>query len=295
MLALAHLSDLHLALQPRLIELAGKRGLGFINWHRGRKNFHRVEALDAIVRDLKVIAPDHIAVTGDLVNLSLPAEYAYARTWLERLGSPHDVTVIPGNHDAYVAEARGGPAQYWGDYMRGDDGAPDGTFPFVRRRGPVALIALCSAVPTGPFMATGELGQTQLSGLAEALEATRGAFRIVLVHHPLVSAPNRYLRRLTDAADLHRVLATHGTELVLHGHDHRRALIWLDGAERSIPVVGAPSASALAPHGQEDTGGYNIFHIDGEVGNWRCEMIGRQRAPDGTVREVARQTLGDPR
>ena len=68
MFVLAHLSDLHMAHRPRLIELAGKRGLGFINWQRGRKYIHRRETLDAITRDLKTIAADHIAVTGDLVN-----------------------------------------------------------------------------------------------------------------------------------------------------------------------------------------------------------------------------------
>ena len=52
MFVLAHLSDLHMALRPRLLELAGKRGLGYINWHRGRKFIHRRETLDAITRDL---------------------------------------------------------------------------------------------------------------------------------------------------------------------------------------------------------------------------------------------------
>jgi 3',5'-cyclic AMP phosphodiesterase CpdA len=70
MFVLAHLSDLHLALRPRLLELAGKRGLGYINWHRGRKYIHRRETLDAVTRDLKTAGADHIAVTGDLVNLA---------------------------------------------------------------------------------------------------------------------------------------------------------------------------------------------------------------------------------
>ena len=39
---------------------------------------------------------------------------------------------------------------------------------------PLALIALSSAVPTGPFMATGELGDQQLSRLAQALDQTSG-------------------------------------------------------------------------------------------------------------------------
>ena len=93
MFVLAHLSDLHMAAPPRLAELAGKRGLGFINWHRGRKNIHRVAALDAVTADLKTLAVDHVAVTGDLVNLSLPDEYRRARAWLDALGTPSDVTV----------------------------------------------------------------------------------------------------------------------------------------------------------------------------------------------------------
>ena len=50
-------------------------------------------------------------------------------------------------------------------YLRGDaavDGAP---FPFVRRRGPLALIGVSSAVPTPPLMATGRLGRAQLDAL----------------------------------------------------------------------------------------------------------------------------------
>ena len=66
-----------------------------------------------------------------------------------------------------------GPRSYWGDYMRGDNGAARGAFPFVRRRGPLALIALTTSLPTGPFMATGRLGGEQLARLAAALDRAR--------------------------------------------------------------------------------------------------------------------------
>jgi len=288
MFVLAHLSDLHLASRPRLRDLMSKRGLGFINWQRKRKFIHRPEIADDVVRDLKGFAPDHIAMTGDLVNLSLDDEYRRARAWLDALGSPHDVTVVPGNHDVYVRAMVASPAAYWGDYMRGDDGRQN--FPFVRRRGNLALIALSSAVPTGPFMATGRLGESQLAGLAGALEETRGAFRVVLIHHPPLSSARRFMRRLTDAEALRRVLAEHGAELLIHGHDHRRALIWLDGPNGSkIPAAGVPSVSARVPHGSEDGAGYTIFRIDGFAGAWRCEMIARQRADDGTIREAGHQ------
>src|SRR5262245_25012223 len=166
MFVLAHVSDPHLGPvpTPRLAELVGKRGLGFINWHR-RRRLHRPDVLDALVADLAAAAPDHIAVTGDLVNIALDGEFGAARQWLAGLGSPHDVTVVPGNHDAYVRAAIGFAGRHWDAFMRGDASsplAPTARFPFVRRRGPVALIGLSTAVPTAPFMATGRLGADQL-------------------------------------------------------------------------------------------------------------------------------------
>jgi 3',5'-cyclic AMP phosphodiesterase CpdA len=105
---LAHLSDPHLAPlpKPRLIELAGKRALGYVNWTRNRHKYQRREVLDALVADMRAQAPDHIAVTGDLVNLALEAEFAPALAWLESVGPPDRVTAIPGNHDAYVSATR---------------------------------------------------------------------------------------------------------------------------------------------------------------------------------------------
>ena len=75
---LAHLSDPHLAPlpKPRLVELAGKRVLGYVNWTRNRHKYQRREVLDALVADVRAQTPDHIAVTGDLVNLALEAEFA---------------------------------------------------------------------------------------------------------------------------------------------------------------------------------------------------------------------------
>src|SRR5947207_10414209 len=100
---LAHLSDPHLPPlpTPRLAELAGKRVLGYLNWTRNRRKFYRREVLDALVSDLRAQAPDHVAMTGDVVNLAIEAEFAPALTWLRSLGPPDRVTAIPGNHDAY--------------------------------------------------------------------------------------------------------------------------------------------------------------------------------------------------
>ncbi len=89
------------------------------------------------------------------------------------------------------------------------------------------------------------------------------------------------------------MLAEKGAELLLHGHDHRRAIVWLDGPHGVIPAIGVPSASARMPHGTEGAAGYTLFRIDGEPGAWRCEMIARQRDGDH-IHEAGRETLQYP-
>jgi 3',5'-cyclic AMP phosphodiesterase CpdA len=274
---LAHLSDPHLGPLPlaRLRDLAGKRAFGYLNWTRNRHKFHRREVLDALVSDMQAQAPDHIAITGDLVNLALEAEFAPSRAWLESVGAPDRVTVIPGNHDAYVRSTRHHFTEAWGSYFDGDDRRDGGaTFPSLRRRGPLALISVSSAVPTPPLMATGRLGRTQLDkleGLLAGLSAER-AFRVLLIHHPLRS--DSRVKRLTDSSKLLALLKQHGVELILHGHDHVHSTIWIDGPNSTIPAIGVPSASAVA-HGRYPGAAYNLFSIERDGDAWRCEQTVR--------------------
>lgn len=299
MFVLAHLSDPHLGPLPaaRLTEFSGKRALGYLNWHRSRRQRHRPEVLAALVRDLKSAGADHIVVTGDLVNLALRAEFGQARQWLAGLGAPHDVTVIPGNHDAYMRDAVLHSANYWGDYMRGDGSEPERTsqFPFVRHRGPLALIGLSTAVPTGPLLATGRLGSNQLERLNSILARQRehSCYRVVLIHHPPASPRRQHLKRLTDDAAFRSVLAEHGAELVLHGHSHVHSLIWLEGPSGRIPVVGVPSASA-SPAGDVVPAGYNLYRITRNGDGWRCEAIRRGlSAGAASILELGRLELAN--
>ena len=112
---LAHLSDPHLAPlpAPNWNDLFNKRITGYINWQRNRRFVHERAVLDRIVADLKAQKPDHIALTGDIANIALPEEFACGRAWLESLGSAHDVSFVPGNHDAYVRGALLAASRAW--------------------------------------------------------------------------------------------------------------------------------------------------------------------------------------
>lgn len=288
---LAHLSDPHLAPlpAPHWSQLVNKRVTGYINWRRKRRFIHDAGVLAKIGADLKALQPDHIACTGDLANIALPAEYARGRAWLEGLGSPQHVSLVPGNHDAYVRGGLENATREWGAYMRGDDG---GGFPYLRRRGPLALIGLSTAVPTAPGLATGRLGSRQLTALAPLLAKLKdeNLFRVVLIHHPPVSEAGWH-KRLIDAAALMRIIAVQGADLLLHGHDHLAMLNWLAGPNGTrVPAVGVPSASA-APGTAKNAAGYNLYTIDGAPGAWRCEMISRGMAPNGEIAETKRMKL----
>lgn len=289
---LAHLSDPHLPPlpAPSLGELMGKRALGYLNWTRNRHKYHRREVLDALVADIKAQAPDHIAVTGDFVNLALEAELAPAAAWLAGIGAPDTVTAIPGNHDAYVRETRHRFTEVFSDYLRGDDAAGFANFPSLRRRGPLALIGLSSALPTPPLYATGTLGEAQIEALKRLLArlAPESLFRVLLIHHPVRSVSR--FKRLTDAAELRAALRENGVQLILHGHDHVHSTIWIDGPSGRIPVVGVPSASALA-HGSRPAAAYNLFSIRREAHGFRCEKVVRGMDAKRRVVELARVQL----
>ena len=158
---LAHLSDPHLTslVGARSADLLNKRILGYLSWRRRRRRVHRIETLATVVADIGGFAPDHLAVTGDLTHIGLPAECEAALRWLHELGPGDRVSLVPGNHDRYVAAEFERTVGLWRDYFRGDNGSIG--FPFLRRRGPIALMGFDTAVPTAPFLASGRVGDAQ--------------------------------------------------------------------------------------------------------------------------------------
>lgn len=276
----AQLSDPHLTslLGVRPGTLRDKRLLGWLSWRRKRRLRHDPTVLADLVGDARAQGIEHWAVTGDLTHIGLPQELDAAAAWLETLGSPDAVSTIPGNHDLYVADPTGHMRARWAPWMRSDDGS-DG-FPWLRLRGPVALIGLDSAWAAGWLMATGEVGDAQLERLDALLAATgsAGYLRVVLVHHAPLPGLDRWRKRLVDARGLAGVLGRRGAELVLHGHGHALRVHRAHCGDRALPVVQAPSASATAAAGD-----HRAAWLD-----WRA-----QRDESGTRIELKVRTPGE--
>ncbi len=296
-LSFAHLSDPHNPLTPNVTmrQLLNKRLLGYLSWHRKRHLRHRPEVLADMMADIAQVAPDHIIVAGDLVNIALPDEFAASRMWLESLGLPQDVTVIPGNHDAYVPVPQDLGIGQWKPWMLGDD-KNSISFPFVRCRGPVAFVMLSTATPTPPFMASGRLGEAQLREAEHMLARLQeqGFFRVVVLHHPPEDRPTRPRKALRDRAKLQAVLARTGAELILHGHQHHSHFGLLSGPQGKIPVLGVPSASmALNPH-KGNEARWNLIEVHDQGANWRLSVQSRALTEHG-FNTFGRWTLNVPR
>ena len=301
---LVHLSDVHLGpisgFHPRYWNV--KRALGYLNWQRGRVRVHQRSVADRIAADALRQAPDHIAVTGDLANLGLPGEYAGAYAWLQALGDPERVSVVPGNHDIYTGRLGGASClETWAPYMQNSESWNEGEpvrFPYVQIKREVALIGLNSAVPTPPFVAAGRLGDAQLAQFEAALGrlGDAGFIRVVLIHHPPLPGQAPPRRGLADAAAFANVIERAGAELVLHGHNHRDMLEWRTHAGRGVPVLGVASASAATAHKSEPLARYNLLRLRREDGVVRihCETRGLA-APDGEIVTLHRRDLAATR
>ncbi|AMC13123.1 metallophosphoesterase family protein [Liberibacter crescens] len=285
MFILAHISDIHLNVSPSLSfsELSVKRITGLLNLKLNRKRYLSNKSVAALLNDIKLKEAHHLAITGDLVNLTSKKEIIYAQHWLENIGSPHNISVVPGNHDIYTRKAFAKAMKAWNPYIIGDiSQKEDPLFPYLRVRGNIALIGCSTAIKTPPFSANGYFSQTQTKKTIELLRATHeaGFFRIIMMHHPPIFNETPIHKRMFGIHRFVDIILKEGTELILHGHTHINSINWLQGPKTPIPVVGIASASQRIKN-KKPQGGYNLFYIEGNRGNWKIRGERHSLQSDG--------------
>lgn len=270
---LAHFSDVHLGpvtLHDVLGDFRLKRLLGGISWLRRRKIFlPRIGT--RLLADIATCEPDHIAFTGDLVNISAKGEFIRGQRWLEAAAPPDFLSFTPGNHDAYVPVSYDDGLAHWQPWFTGDSQKPR-QFPYLRLRKNIALIGLNTASPQSLYSAGGTLGEEQLNSLRELLQDMRlkGFCRVVMIHHPPAPGLAMPQRCLSDAAELVEILKAEGAELVIHGHNHYAMQNSVEGQTRAIPLIGVPAATGSGHHGE--VAQWNLYSIARNKGQWQITM-----------------------
>jgi len=275
---LAHCSDIHLLSHDgaRWLDLANKRWIGAANLLTNRSRHYKVEAFDDMVADLNELGVEHVLCTGDITNLALKQEYAFARGKFDKLAAgTHNVTCIPGNHDAYVQEGVPLFHDHFGEFAASDagwawtdadrvGGDDDLYWPVVRVRGDLAIIGISTSRQTPWFTAYGRIGEGQLARVAKALSDPRlaGKRRLVAIHHPPAGKRAKsIIRGLKDHEAFAAVLQAHGCDLVVHGHEHRDMTESLVGpGDQPIPVRGVPSGTYDGVK-RDRTARYRLFDV----------------------------------
>ncbi len=259
-LRVAHFSDAHIAAlnAPKLHQLLNKRWTGALNLALFRARHHQEEIFSALLDAIDLLKVDHTICTGDMVNLALPGEFQRAGELLRSHFSPEELTLVPGNHDLYIEEARGLFERSFGLYLPQDLASRDGvwSYPVIRRLPGLLILGLSTAQPAPIFKATGAVGPAQMERMAELLEAGHEPFQLLCLHHPIAESKRQ---DLLDAEALSAQLKSlsRPPQLIIHGHDHRFGRYTLPGTE--IPILRVSSASASQGRAE-----FNLYVIEGE-------------------------------
>jgi 3',5'-cyclic AMP phosphodiesterase CpdA len=247
-LVMVHLSDLHVHRLPRdARQWLGKRGLGALNVLLRRGRQFPVERMRRLVRQVAALPWDQLVVTGDLTQLGLREEFAWARELLEPLlaRGPEHVTILPGNHDRYVPEAEPGFETYFGEYFRpGPEGVA--TRPLA---GNWSLAVWDSAIPLPPFLAGGRVQPAALAFTERWLEGLPPGARVVVACHYPVCFPPAYRphrhHELTNLEQVRQWLGAHPVDLYLHGHIHANWVLSMPSGRGSLLAVNSASSSQV--------------------------------------------------
>jgi 3',5'-cyclic AMP phosphodiesterase CpdA len=239
MTRIAHLSDLHL-LEADARGRAGKARvqLGYLSLWRPIDFEDRRTRAVAAIRAAKAAGFDHLVVTGDLTEDGQLSQFEVVREVFEECGlAPDQVTLTPGNHDAYGdgwdAAIKGPLAPYAKTSGRGAVTALPGC----------AVVAVSSAVPQTFLRSSGHIDDEQLDAVAE--HAKKGECVLLAQHHPPFKVLHQWVHGLLNHADVNELLGEYANLYVLHGHIHRRKDRALQKGEP--PRVFSPTAVADSP------------------------------------------------
>lgn len=220
---LAQISDLHL-----LSENARSRSFAahFVSLHRRLDRPGRRLKFARALEAAHQAGAQHVAISGDLTEVGALPEFEVVAEVLDASPfAPEQVTLVPGNHDAYTRRdawqrAFEGPLAA---YRKSSTWSPAGVQPVDLG----ALVLL--PVDTSRYQSVASSFGVFTRETAEAIQrhfvgiGDSAAPRVIVQHHPPFprkSAAWQYIDGLQGWQSLFDILDAHPTLALLHGHTH---------------------------------------------------------------------------
>ena len=224
--------------------------------HFGRIHEHVIEPMiDAIAR----IAPDLVAVSGDLTQRARAGQFKEARAFLDRLPSPR--IVVPGNHDVPLHNVAARFLQPLRGYLRY---ITDDLRPFYADD-EMAVLGVNTA--RSLTIKRGRLNEAQIAWMTERLTTCApGIVKIIVTHHPFDVPDGHSERNVVGRARMAMdALARCGADVFLAGHLHvshtSRSVTRYDITGHSALLV--QSGTAASDRGRGEANSFNVLRIDG--------------------------------
>ena len=178
--------------------------------HFGRE---RPDLIGPLLEAIGALAPDLVAISGDLTQRARPGQFRAARAFLDAVPGP--VLVVPGNHDVPLHLPVRRLLAPWRGWRRwiGPELEP------THEDAATLVVGVNSVDPLS--WQTGRLSHRRLARACDRLGAgAEGRIRVVVAHHPLVHPTGSTKRPIPGAAAALRRLTDCGMDLILSGHLH---------------------------------------------------------------------------
>ncbi len=215
--------------------------------------------IDPLVETLHRLAPDLVAVSGDLTQRARSHQFIEARAFLDRLPTPQ--IVVPGNHDVplyNVFRRFAGPLTKYRRYITDD------LEPFYADS-EIAAIGINTA--RSLTIKGGRINERQIAAIRDKLCGLgQEIVKIVVTHHPFDLPAGNLESDIVGRAPLAmRMLAECGADVFLAGHMHimhtGHTAARYKTPRHSALVIQAGTATSTRHRGERNS--FNVIRIDG--------------------------------
>lgn len=220
------------------------------------------------------LAPEAVAVSGDLTQQCTTSEFIKARAYLDEIRKTAPVIVIPGNHDirwigAVARNFNFGHTAHDFKYSRYARHISPDLNPALEVPG--AVIAGCNTAHgisrgslTRRFRDLGVIGHVNkrdLQHVEKAFEnADPEAARVVMIHHNPIRGAASGRHGLANTKQALSAFASLGAEVILCGHDHQEAVHTVEASTPGLVISTAGTISNRLRAGRPSS--FNLVEID---------------------------------